>query len=518
MTTRMDEANSKLAFPYRRFAARCAKLAALSGICCSAVWADAAAPAAPLPPAAASPPPASPLPAAVPVLPAGPLPPPADRQLARAILKELVEIDTTHKYGSTRAAQAIESRLENAGFSAGDLVLIAPPDHPTKGSLIVRYRGRTPGKAVLFMGHLDVVEAKPEDWSVDPFKLTEKDGWFYGRGTIDMKDGDAALVESLIRLKRERYVPAHDLVFAFTADEEAGGDSNGPAFLLKEHRDLIDAALAINLDGGGGDLRDGKRLFFEIGTSEKTYLTYTIEATGPGGHGSLPGPDNPIYRIADALGRLEKYQFPVMLTATTRASFEKFAELEPGPSSADRRAVAQIPPDLAAAARLSKNVRDNATLRTTCVATLITGGHAENALPQRARATVQCRMMPGDTAENVERQLVQVLDDPRIRLTLDAPPIVSPESPPTPALMTQLGDIAHSMWPGVPLVPTMATGFSDDRQTRNAGIPSYDVSGVWIDADENRAHGRDERVGIEAFDESVEFTYRLIKALGSHAR
>ncbi len=378
----------------------------------------------------------------------------------------------------------------------------------------MRYRGRQAGQPVLFLGHLDVVEAKPEDWSVEPFKLTQKDGWFYGRGTIDMKDGDAAMVESLVRLKREHFVPDHDLIFAFTADEEAGGDSNGPAFLLKEHRELIDAALAINLDGGGGDLKDGQRSFFEIGTSEKTYVTFTLETTSPGGHGSLPGPDNAIYHLANGLIRIEAYQFPVMLTATTRASFESFAKLDPGPSSGDMRAVAQSPPDLAAAERLSKNVHSNALLRTTCVATLISGGHAENALPQRAKATIQCRMMPGDTADNVEKQLIDVLHDSSITVTRDAPPIVSPESPPTPQILSRIAAVAHSMWPGVPLVPTMATGFSDDRQTRNAGIPSYDVSGVWIDSDENRAHGRDERIGVEAFDESVEFTYRLIKAMG----
>jgi acetylornithine deacetylase/succinyl-diaminopimelate desuccinylase-like protein len=329
-----------------------------------------------------------------------------------------------------------------------------------------------------------------------------------------MKDGDAALVESLIRLKREHYVPDRDLIFAFTADEEAGGDSNGPAFLLKEHRDLIDAERVINLDGGGGNLLNRRPLYFEVGTSEKTYLTFTLETTSPGGHGSLPGPDNAIYRLADGLGRLEAYKFPVMLTATTRASFEKLAELQPGPSSADMRAVAQNPPDLAAAERLSQNVRLNAQLRTTCVATLISGGHAENALPQRAKATVQCRMMPGDTADNVQTQLIGTLNDRAIKVTQDAPPIVSPESPPTPQFMDKIASVAHSMWPGVPLVPTMATGFSDDRQTRNAGMPSYDVSGVWMDVDENRAHGRDERVGVEAFDESVEFTYRLIKAMG----
>src|SRR6202522_4084008 len=446
--------------------------------------------------------------------PASNVPPLADQELARDMLKTLVEINTTHEHGSTAAATATQGWLSSAGFAAGDVVFVAPPDHPTKGNILVRYRGKHAGDAVLFLGHLDVVEAKPEDWSVDPFKLTEQDGWFYGRGTIDMKDGDAALVESLIRLKREKLVPDHDVIVAFTADEEAGGDSNGPAFLLKEHRDLIDASLVVNLDGGGGNTRNGKRLFFEVGTSEKTYVTYTLETTSPGGHGSLPGPDNAIYRLAAGLVRLQAFKFPVVLTATTRASFDKLAALESGSVAADMHAVAQSPPDLGAAERLSQNVRLNAELRTTCVATLISGGHAENALPQRAKATIQCRMMPGDTAQNVQGLIVAALNDPAIRITLDAPPIVSPESPPTPQIMDKFAAVAHSMWPKVPIIPTMATGFSDDRQTRNAEIPSYDVNGVWMDVDENRAHGRDERVGTQAFDESVEFTYRLIKAMG----
>jgi acetylornithine deacetylase/succinyl-diaminopimelate desuccinylase-like protein len=443
----------------------------------------------------------------------GPVPPAADQKLARAILKELVEINSTHEYGSMETAKAIARQLSTAAFPEKDLIILAPPEHPSKANIIVRYRGHTKATPVLFLGHLDVVEAKPEDWSVDPFKLTEKDGWFYGRGSIDMKDGDAALVESLIRLHREGFIPDRDLIFAFTADEEAGGDSNGPAFLLKDHRDLIDAGIAINLDGGGGATKNGERLFFQVGTSEKTYVTYTLETMSAGGHGSLPGPDNAIYRLADGLGRLETYKFPVMLTATTRASFQEMAALEPGANSQDMRAVAKSPPDLAAAERLSQTVRLNAQLRTTCVATLISGGHAENALPQRAKSTIQCRMMPGDTAENVEAALVRTLNDPKISIRMDAPPIVSPESPPTPQLMAKVAAVAHSMWPGVPIVPTMGTGFSDDRQTRNAGIPSYDLSGVWSDVDENRAHGRDERVGIQEFDESVEYTYRLIKAM-----
>jgi acetylornithine deacetylase/succinyl-diaminopimelate desuccinylase-like protein len=441
------------------------------------------------------------------------LPPDADRQLAHDMLKALVEINTTHEHGSTEAAKAIQGWLLRAGFPASDVVFLAPADHPSKGNLIVRYRGKHPGAAVLFLGHLDVVEAKAEDWSVDPFKLTEKDGWFYGRGTIDMKNGDAALTESLIRLKRQGFVPDRDIVVAFTADEEAGGDSDGPALLLKDHRELIDAPVVVNIDGVGGYSKNGKPLYFRVGTSEKTYVTYTLETTSLGGHGSLPGPDNAIYRLADGLGRLETFKFPVTLTATTRSSFGKLAALASGPTGTDMLAVAQSPPDLAAAERLSQNVRFNAQLRTTCVATLISGGHAENALPQRAKATIQCRMMPGDTADNVQALLLATLKDPEIRITRDAAPIVSPESPPTPLFMDKVAGVAHSMWPNVPIIPTMATGFSDDRQTRNAGMPSYDVNGVWADVDENRAHGRDERIGVQAFDESIEFTYRLIKVM-----
>ncbi|MBV8741738.1 MAG: M20/M25/M40 family metallo-hydrolase, partial [Sinobacteraceae bacterium] len=308
------------------------------------------------------------------------------------------------------------------------------------------------------------------------------------------------------------FVPARDLIVAFTADEEAGGDANGPAFLLKDHRELIDAGLAINLDGGGGALKDGQRVFFELGTSEKVYVTFTVETTSPGGHGSLPGPDNAIYRLADGLSRLEKFRFPVMTTATTRASFEQLAQLESGQARDDRLAVAKSPPDQDAAERLSQNVHLNAQLRTTCVATLISGGHAENALPQRARATIQCRMMPGDTAENVQATLTHVLDDPKITLTPDAPPVLSPESPPTREIMAKAGKVVHSMWPGVPIIPSMASGFSDGRQTRTAGIPTYDLSGIWSELDDNRAHGRDERIGVRQFDESIEYTYRLMKS------
>ena len=389
-------------------------------------------------------------------------------------------------------------RLLDAGFSPVDLIVIAPPEHPAKGSLVVRFRGKGRAKPILFIGHLDVVEAKKEDWSVDPFKLTQKDGFYYGRGSEDMKSGDAALMESLIRLKRQGYVPDRDIICAFTADEEAGGDSNGPALLLKNHRDLIDAGTVFNFDGGGGGLKAGRRLYFEIGTSEKVYLTFTLETTSPGGHGSLPGPDNAIYRLANGLGRLEAFRFPVTTTPTTRASFAAFSHLEPGPQSQDMLAVSKDPPDAAAADRLSQTVRLNAELRTTCVATLVSGGHAENALPQRARATIQCRLMPGDTVDHVQQTLIATLNDSRISVTVDAPPVISPESPLTPEVLGKVADTVHDMWPGVAVVPTMSTGFSDGRQTRNAGMPTYNVGGLWVDVDDNRAHGRDERISIQA--------------------
>ena len=300
-------------------------------------------------------------------------------------------------------------------------------------------RVRRAAKPVLFLGHLDVVEASRADWATDPFTLVERDGYFYGRGASDMKNGIAGLVESLIRLKRAGYVPSRDLIVALTADEEGGGDANGPEFLLAKHRPLVDAALVVNLDGGGGTYRDGQRAYYSMGTSEKTYVTYTLAATGPGGHGSQPGPDNSIYHMAQALVRLEALKFPVTLNATTRASLRMMADLAPGPQSDDMRAVAREPFDAAAAAageRLSQTVRFNAQLRTTCTPTLIHGGEAENALPQHARLTIQCRMMPGETGEHVQQVLADTIDDGTLKLTMDAPPITSPESAPTPDIMT----------------------------------------------------------------------------------
>jgi acetylornithine deacetylase/succinyl-diaminopimelate desuccinylase-like protein len=286
--------------------------------------------------------------------------------------------------------------------------------------------------------------------------------------------------------------------------------------LLKAHRDLIDAALVINLDGGSPDLKDGKPVAFGFDSAEKVYLTFKLQTTSPGGHGSLPGPDNAIYRLGDGLQRLEGYRFPVMTNQTTRAWFTAAAKSESGGVHDDMLAVTGALPDLPAAERLSAaNVYFNAELRTTCVATLISGGHAENALPQRATSTVQCRMMPGDTAENVQRQIVAALNDPKIEVSLDVAPIEAPDSPLTPAVTAKFETLVHQFAPGVPVIPTMATGFSDGRQFRNAGMPTYALNGVWTEAGENRAHGRDERIIAASFDQSVEFTYRLVKAFGT---
>jgi acetylornithine deacetylase/succinyl-diaminopimelate desuccinylase-like protein len=358
-----------------------------------------------------------------------------------------------------------------------------------------------------------VVEAKPEDWTLPPFKLTEKDGYFYGRGTSDMKDNDAAVAESLIRLKKEGYVPDRDIIAAFTADEEVGPEANGVNFLLREHRDLIDAAMAVNPDVNCGALENGRRRDFSVETSEKTYATYTLEVTNKGGHSSEPRPDNAIYELAAGLVRLGQYKFPVVLNATTREYFASRAALETGEKRADMLAVSGEKPDPAAAERLSADVEDNALLRTTCVATMLSGGDAENALPQRAGATVQCRLMPGDTKAGVMKTLADVLADPAIRIGIIEPVLEAPESPPTRELMASVEKVVHGMWPGVPVFPVMAAGGSDSVFTRNAGILSYGISGVWIDVADDRAHGRDERELVGSFYENVEFTCRLMKEL-----
>jgi acetylornithine deacetylase/succinyl-diaminopimelate desuccinylase-like protein len=439
----------------------------------------------------------------------------ADQQEARDIFRELIEINTTYKGGSTTpAARAIARRFRAAGFPERDVTVIGPAGDKDS-SVIVRMPGTSPLKPVLLMAHLDVVEALRADWSMDPFTLTERDGFFYGRGTSDIKDGAATLAAALLRMKRNNIIPRRTLILALTAGEEGGGGYNAIEWLLRNHRDLIDAAYAINVDSGDPLIKNGRRLLRAVQTSEKTYQSFSLEVTNNGGHSSLPTPDNAIVRLADALGRIGRYKFPVTLTATTRAYFARGAALDSGQTAVDMAAIARNPGDSASAARLSAaSPFYNAQLRTTCVPTMIEGGHAPNALPQRARATVNCRIIPGATSAEVLATLKRVVADTAVRITYVSEPRAtnSAESPLTPEMLGMIEEVTNRLWVGVPVIPQMETGATDGAFLRDAGIPTYGVSGVFIDVDDYRAHGRDERIIVSAFYDGVEYVYQLVLA------
>lgn len=434
------------------------------------------------------------------------------QQLARDILEQLIEINTTDSVGNTtEAAEAMAERLRAAGFADEDVQVLGP--HERKGNLVARYRGSGERAPLLLLAHIDVVEARPEDWSFDPFTFLEQDGYFYGRGTSDDKAMAAIWVANFLRLKQEGYVPDRDIIVALTADEE-GGDYNGVTWLINNHRGLIEAQYALN-EGGGGALKDGRRMSNDLQASEKVYLTFHLEVTNPGGHSSLPAEDNAIYRLAGGLGRLAAFAFPVVLNEVTQHFFERMSEIETGQAAADMRAILTSPPDPAAAARLSESVYYNALLRTTCVATQLSAGHAENALPQTAGATVNCRILPGESTDAVRHTLSAVLDDEAITVTPVAEPTPSPPSPLTAEILGPVERITDTMWPGVPTIPTMLTGATDGLFLRNAGIPTYGVSGLFGDVDDVRAHGQNERIRVDSFFEGQEFLYRLVRALSS---
>lgn len=434
-------------------------------------------------------------------------------KLAFDIYKQLIDTNTTESVGNmTTAANQIAARFRAAGFPASDVAVIGPDAR--HGNFIARIHGTGARKPILFLAHLDVVEANRADWSMDPFTLTEKDGFFYGRGTSDVKDGDAILAANFIRLKQEGYKPDRDLILALTSDEE-GGDFNGVSWLLEKHRDLIDAEYCINTDGGDFQLNNGKPLLASIETSEKIYADFQLHVFNKGGHSSLPTPDNAIYHLANGLVRLSHYQFPVELNETTRAYFERMSKIDHGPLSADMAGAAKIPPDRAAIARLSESPYYNALLRTTCVATRLNAGHANNALPQDAGAIVNCRILPGGTQAATEATLVKVLNDPQIKVSAVAPPHDSPASPLRKDVLEATEQVVGKMWPGLPVVPVMDTGATDGYRLRADGIPTYAISGVFIDMNDVRAHGRDERILVSSFYSGVDFFYRYIKALSS---
>jgi len=445
----------------------------------------------------------------------------ATRQLSRDIFKELIEINTTDSVGSvTAASEAMAKRLRDAGFPESDIQVLGPNDR--KKNLVARLHGTGKRKAILLISHLDVVEARREDWNMDPFQFIEKDGYFYGRGTQDIKSGDAILITTFIRMKKEGYKPDRDLILALTADEE-GGKSNGVDWLIKNHRDLIDAEYVLNDDHGWLISEHGKPAIMEVDATEKLYADFQLESTNPGGHSSLPVPDNAIYHLADALGRLERYEFPVDINEITRAYYERMAQLSSGQRADDMRAILKNPPDPAAIARLSQDPVDHSKLRTTCVATRLEGGHANNALPQMARANVNCRIAPGHSAEEIRLKIAEVVADPKVSVkyvgaiggvTEHATNQQAYTPPPLrPDVFQPLEKIVKEMWPGVPVVPSLATGASDGIYTNAAGLPTYGISGTAIDRDDVRAHGRDERMAVKSYYEGVDFYYRYLKAI-----
>ena len=437
-----------------------------------------------------------------------------EQNLGRSIFKELIEINTTHSTGNTTiAANAIAKRLIAAGFTQKDIQVTGPGSR--NQNIVARLHGTGKAKPILFLAHLDVVEARREDWSLDPFKLTERDGYFYGRGTMDIKDGASILVADFIRLKKEGYMPDRDLILALTAGEEAGADYNGVYWLLKNRRDLIDAEFCINMDAGDPQIKNGKRINRTIQASEKGFLSFSLETKNPGGHSSLPSKNNAIYHLADGLVRLEHFDFPAQLNEVTRAYFGKMAAIETGQSSFDMKAISVNPLDTAAISRLSESPYYNALIRTTCVATMLEAGHATSALPQYAKAIVNCRVMPGSTQAEIQNTITQVLADNQVIVTPMNDLMDNPASALKPELMQKVAAVTGKLWPGVIILPVMEVGATDGIYLRGAGIPTYGISGVFIDVDDNRAHGKDERIGVKEFYDGLEYEYNLIKAFGS---
>jgi acetylornithine deacetylase/succinyl-diaminopimelate desuccinylase-like protein len=444
-------------------------------------------------------------------------------QEARAILKQLIEINTTDSVGSvSQAAEAMAARLRASGFRENDVIVAGPSDR--KKNLVARYHGSGQKKPILFLGHLDVVEALRSDWTTNPFELVEKDGFFYGRGTQDMKEGDAILMMAFLRLKREGFVPNRDLILALTADEE-GGTANGVDWLLKQHKDWIDAEYCINLDGGEFEKLKGQRVLAGLQASEKVYADFQLETTNPGGHSSVPGPENAIYELAAALMKLESFSFPVEINEITRNYFQHSATLTTGRLAADLRGAAKEPPDQEAIKQLSANPYYNSLLRTTCVATLLSGGHAPNALPQSAHANVNCRIFPGGDPEDVGKTLERVVENRKVKISLVPektadgtliPVVAVPPSPLLPEVTATLERTLASMWPGLAVVPTMSTGATDGKYLRIAGIPTYGIACMFFDMEDDRAHGKDERIELQEYYDGVEFGYRFIKALGAN--
>lgn len=442
--------------------------------------------------------------------PAAPTSPDEWRRLARDVFAELIAIDTTDGSGDvTLAAQAVARRLQDAGFPDEDVTLAGP--HPRKMNLVARLRGTGARGPLLMLAHLDVVDADPAEWSTDPFALVERDGFFYGRGTTDQKAMASIWTANLIRMRREGIVPDRDLVLVLTADEE-GGEHNGARWLTENRRELVDARMGIN-EGGFGRMRAGRRIGNNLQASEKVYLDLELTARGTAGHSSYPDPDNAIYHLAAALGRVAAYRHPVQLGEVARAFFERMSRIERGPVADDMRALLAGTAEDAAVARLGTNPQYHGMMRNTWAATRLNAGQSNNTIPQTARAIVNCRLLPGQPPEETERTMREVVADERITVRQVAPAKPSPPSPLTPEVMDAVERVTAEMWPGVPVVPVMGIGATDSLYFRQAGIPMYGVSGIFLDVDDVRAHAPDERIHVQSYFEGQEFLYRLVRAL-----
>lgn len=448
----------------------------------------------------------------------------ASNKLAHDIFKQLIEINTTDSVGNvTQASEALAKRFRDAGFPAADVAVLGVSDKSK--NLVVRLRGSGAHKPLLLLGHLDVVEAPREDWATDPFKLVEKDGYFYGRGTLDMKNGVAIMVATLLRMKQDGFRPARDIVLALTAGEESG-IANGVQWLFTHHPEMVQADFAINQDDWSIPTEHGRPLVLNLAASEKLYADYQLTVANPGGHSSEPVPENAIYTLTAGLDRLAAYHFPFELNAVTRAYYERRATLENGQRAADMRAIVRESPDPQAVMRLSQSTRDRSTTHTTCVATRLEAGHANNALPQRAQAVVNCRILPGHSAEEVRQQLVGVVANPQIKIGYIAPDgkvtATAPQTralPPSqlrPEVLEPLQRVAQEVWPHVQVIPFMEIGASDSVYSMAAGLPTYTFGAVTFDPEDARAHGRDERLGVEAFYQDNEFFARYLRAITEH--
>ena len=438
------------------------------------------------------------------------MPPPADQQLAHDIYKQFVEIQSGFTTGSTTpVAEAAAARLKAAGFPDSDIFVGGA--NPKKANLVVRYHGTGAAKPILLLAHTDVVEAKREDWTTDPFQFVEKDDYFYGRGTGDDKAQAAVWIANLIRYKREGFKPDRDIIVALTADEEGGGPFNGVDWLLKNHRDFIDAELALN-EGGWGESDGTRKISNNLQVSEKYVINFRFEVRNKGGHSSIPVADNAIYHLAGALDRLSRFGFPLKTNDVTAAYFGQLARIETGPITADLAKVAEGSQDgmqKVAAARPTWN----ATLRTTCVATQLEGGHARNALPQLAAANVNCRVLPEDSLEYVQNTLKKVVADDQVSITVVGEVSKSPASAMRPDVLNAVKRATAAEWPGLPVLPTMVMGATDGAYLRRAGIPTYGIQGFFFDRNDIRFHGRDERMGVQSFYEGQAFLYDVVKLL-----